>query len=612
MENITAAPPQTAPPSSVVATQRIPAADEHHEHPTPIGRLWRFMSHEKSDLWVLVTYTVVAGVLALVVPLAAQVLVNTIAANVLVQPLVVLSFLVLGGLILSGMLQLMRLSVAEVLQQRVFAQTSLDMAAKLPRLQAIALRGEYAPELVNRFFDVLTVQKALSKLLMDGLAAVLQAVVGLVLLGFYSPYLLGLDILILLFVAFVIGVLGKGGVKTSLQESKEKYRVADWLEDMARCHTEMKLHGALPYLVDRADNTVLRYLSARRTHFRVIWRQSVGNYLFQAVASAAVLAIGGWLVINRELTLGQLVASQIVVVSLLAAIDKLLRQGDTFFDLVTGLEKVGHVLDMPAERTGGVPVANEPSTLRMREVRFSYDPGVLPDTLTGISLTLAAGERACLVGESGTGKSTLSALIAGLETVTHGEIIVNGVDVRDADLTDLRRVVSLINTDDAIFDGTIEENVAVGREYVSHADVREALEVAQLGSDVSRFPSGISTMLVSGGQPLSRGQRQRLLLARAVAGRPRLLLLDEAFNGMDEAMIDRVLDGLYAPERTWTILAVTHSTQVVERSQKIHVLNNGAITESGTLAEVMANNRHFSELFPSFARHLANTQKETR
>ena len=593
------------PPSAVAQhTNQTHSNHAPHAHPTPVGRLWQFLRMEKNDLWTLVTYTVVAGILALVVPLTAQVLVNTIAANVLVQPIVVLSLLVLVGMIFAGMLQLMRLAVAEILQQRVFARIALEMATKLPRLQSSSLRGEYAPELVNRFFDTLTVQKALSKLLIDGLAAVLQAAVGLILLGVYSPYLLGLDILILAFVAFVVGVLGIGGVKSSLVESVEKYRVADWLEDMARCHTEMKLHGAQSYLTARADAAVMRYLLARRAHFRVIWRQSIGNYLFQAVASAAVLAIGGWLVINRQLTLGQLVASQIVVVSLLAAIDKMLRQAEQVFDLVTGLEKVGHVLDMPTERVGGVPVPDEPATLRVRGVGFSYAPGTLPDTLTELNLEIAPGERACLVGASGTGKSTLSALIAGLETPTHGEITVNGVDVRDADLEDLRRVLSLINTDDAIFDGTIEENVTVGREGISHSDVREALEVAQLGDEISTFPLGISTILVSGGQPLSRGQRQRLLLARTIAARPRLLILDEAFNGMDEAMIDRVLDGLYAPERTWTILAVTHTAQVVQRSQKIHVLQNGTITESGTLLQMRARNGRFAQLFPSFMKRI--------
>ena len=358
-------------------------------------------------MFTLIAYTTIAGVLALVVPLTAQALVNTIAADVLVQPLVVLSLLTLVGLGLSGVLQLMKLSIAETLQQRLFARTALDMADKLPRLLGSSLRGEYAPELVNRFFDTLTVQKALSKLLLDGLAALLQALVGLVLLAFYSPYLLGLDIGILLFVGFVVGILGIGGLRTSLQESIEKYRVAGWLEDMARCQADLKLHGTTSYLLDRADDTVMGYLSARQSHFRILWRQAFGNYVFQAVAAAAVLAVGGWLVINRQLTLGQLVAAQLVVVALLAAIDKLIRQADQVFDLLTRLEKVGHVLDMPTERAGGLAIPRDgdaPPALEVRGARFSYAPE--RETLTGLTLSVAPGERVCIVGESGAGKST--------------------------------------------------------------------------------------------------------------------------------------------------------------------------------------------------------------
>ncbi len=582
---------------------------DHHHHPTPVGRLWQFLSVEKGDLFTLIAYTTIAGILALVVPLSAQALVNTIAAGVLVQPLIVLSLITLVGMVLSGALQLMKLSLTEIVQQRVFARTALQMADKLPRLLGSSLRGEYAPELVNRFFDTLTVQKALSKLLLDGLAALLQATVGLVLLAFYSPYLLGLDIAILLCIAFIIGVLGIGGLRTSIQESKEKYRVADWLEDMARCHADLKLHGAKSYLLGRADNTVMHYVTARRSHFRVLYRQACGNYLFQALASAAVLAVGGWLVINRELTLGQLVASQLVVASLLAALDKLVRQAEQVFDLLTGLDKVGHVLDLPTERVGGIPLphdARNAPALLVQGVRFSYAPGTLPETLTGLTLSVAPGERACIVGESGAGKSTLAGLIAGLETATHGEITVGGVDVRDADLGDLRRVLSLAGTDDGVFDGTVEENIAVGREDVSHADVRDAIELAQLSGDVTRLPKGVSTVLVSGGQPLSRGQRQRLLLARALAGNPRLLLLDEAFNGMDEAMVTKVLDGIYAPERSWSILAVTHKAEVVMRSQIVYVLHKGVIVESGppeTLAQTPGS--RFSALFPTLCLHIA-------
>jgi ATP-binding cassette subfamily B protein len=563
---------------------------DHAHHPTPVARLMRLLAEERADMWVLLTYTVVAGLMALAVPLAAQALVNIVAANVLLQPLVVLSLLVLGGMLCAGLLQLLKLSLVERLQQRVFARVALAMAARMVRMRASALRGEYAPELVNRFFDVLTVQKALSKLLLDGLTVSLQALVGLVLLGIYNP---------LLFAALIIGVLGWNGLRSSIEESREKYGVADWLEELARCHMSLKMHGRGGYLLGRADDAVVRYLLARREHFKVYWRQAAGSYLFQALASAGVLALGGWLVINRQLTLGQLVAAQIIVVSVLAALDKLVRQADQVFDLLTALDKIGHVTDLPVERTGGyeLPAGEGGLSVVCRGVRFAYSPG--DEVLAGLDLNLAPGDRVSLVGASGAGKSTLAMLLCGLEEPSHGTIEVGGVEVRALDLPSLRRGVTMVGYTNEIFDGTIEENVRVGREFVGHEDVRWALEMAHLTDDIARMSGGANTPLVSGGANLSRGQAQRLLIARALAARPRLLILDEAFTGIDERTTLKILDALYAPEHQWTIIDISHEAEVLLRSGVVHVLADGRIVEAGTPAD-LANREggEFPALFP--------------
>lgn len=556
---------------------------------------------------VLITYTVVAGLTALAVPLAAQMLVNTIATGVLLQPLVVLTLLVLCGMLVAGVLQLLKLSLVERMQQRVFARVALKMAARLVQVRSSALRGEYAPELVNRFFDVLTVQKSLSKLLIDGLTVSLQALVGLVLLAVYSPLLLGFDLFVLLFAALIVAVLGWGGLRTSITESVEKYRVADWLEEMARCHASMKMHGHSGYLIDRTDDAVVRYVEARGGHFRVNWRQAAGSYLFQALASAGVLAIGGWQVINGQLTLGQLVAAQIIVVSVLAALDKLVRQSDQVFDLLTGLDKIGHVTDLPTERIGGYALPSDANhdglSVHCRGVRFAYRAG--DEVLTGLNLTLEPGDRVSLVGASGAGKSTLAMLLCGLEEPTHGTVEVGGIDVRALDLADLRRAVTMVGYSNEIFDGTIEDNIRIGREHVTHEDIRWALEMANLTDDIARMPGGTSTRLVSSGQNLSRGQAQRLLIARALAGRPRLLILDEAFTGIDERTTLRILDAIYAPEHRWTIIDISHDDEVVMRSGRVHVLADGRIVEVSTPEELSLNPHcEFSTLFPYLSGHL--------
>ncbi|MBX7223113.1 MAG: ATP-binding cassette domain-containing protein [Blastocatellia bacterium] len=575
--------------------------ESHEQHPTPFARLRAMLWEDRSDLTVFVIYTIFSGILALAVPLAVQGLVNTIAANLFTQPLVVLTLMVFGGLLFAGCIKLLKLALVEVLQQRIFARVALQLAQQLPRIKESALGEEYAPELVNRFFDVLTIQKTFAKLMLDGWTAVLQVILGLVVMAFYSPVLLAFDVVLLVFVGFNIGVLGIGGLRTSIKESKEKYRVAEWLEEIGRCHTSFKMDGLAGYLVHRADKMVVNYIQARRSHFRVTFRQAIGNQLFQATAGAGILAIGGWLVINRQLTLGQLVAAELIVSGVLTALDKLMKQLEDMYDLLTGIDKVGHVTDLPMEREGGreVPSRSEGATVTCRSVHFSYANRI--PILTGLNLQIESGERISLVGASGAGKSTLASLLCGMQEPTHGTVEVNGVDVRDADLESLRIIVALVGDANEIFEGTIEENLVVGRD-VSHEDIRWALEMTQLTNDLVHFPQGIKSRLVSSGRNLSRGQMQRLLIARAIVDRPQLLILDEAFTGIDEKTKLRMLDSFYAPENKWTIIDISHDPEVVTRSKKVHVLAGGKIVESGAPEELIARKEgEFSDLFPYLA-----------
>ena len=249
----------------------------------PLGRLWQMLVVDKRDLVVLTVYTLITGLVSLAVPLAAQSLVNTIAAGIFIQPLIVLSLLVLTGLLFSAFLRLLKFCLVENLQQRIFARITLLLSERIPAIKASALNTEYMPELINRFFDVMTIQKSWGKLLLEVPAALLQVAIGLILMAFYSPFLLAFDLIIILFVIFAVTILGIGGLNSSIHESALKYRVAEWLEDMGRCQTSLKTNGINAFLARRSDNLVLKYNKARREHFAVLFRHALGTYLFEAV-----------------------------------------------------------------------------------------------------------------------------------------------------------------------------------------------------------------------------------------------------------------------------------------------------------------------------------------
>lgn len=586
-----------------------PGSSEMHHHPTPYERLLRMLKLEQSDLAVIVVYNGLIGLLLLAVPLAAQALVNTIAAGVMAQPLVILTLGVLAALLFAGVLRLLKLTLLERLQQRIFARIALDVAERLPRFRYDALMTEYAPQLVNRFFDVITMQKSAAKILLEGPSALLKVAIGMLLMAFYHPYLLAFDVFLVLFVAFTVGVLGLGGLDTSIEESKSKYRVADWLEDLARCQRGFKMSAVGAFPIERADALVIDYVRARESHFRVIFRQALGNYLMQAIAFAGVLAIGGWLVINRQLTLGQVVAAEIVVVGVLDGLEKLIRMLEQGYDLLTSLDKVGHLTDLPLEREGGREARRGQGGARVhcKRLHFSYPSGA--EVLNGIDLDLKPGESLSLVGESGAGKSTLAAVVCGLHEPDHGVVQINGMDVRDLRLDSLRRIVGLVSDANEIFAGTVEENILLGREYISHEDLEWALELTGLGDELTRLPRGLQTRLVTEGRNLSRGQIQRLLIARAIIGRPQLLIIDEGFTGIDECDKLQLLDALYDTQRSWTIIDISHDPEVVARSQRVVVLSHGRMVQEGRAADLArVRDGEFARLFPSMIRNLLEAE----
>lgn len=565
-------------------------------HQSPFRRMVTELKEDRNDLLMLLIYTICAGLLYLAVPIGAQVLVNSIASGVLIQPVVILSLLVLVGLLLGGVLRILQFYIVELLQQRIFARISLRLAKHITSIKHSLLAEQYGPDLANRFFETLTIQKTLSKILLDGPAALLQVSIGIVLMGLYSPLLLAFDIFLILCMIGIIW-LGRGGVRTSIAESGRKYRLANWLEELARCHVSFKMAGHEHFLLQRTDGMVVDYLSSRRQHFSVLFRQTLASYILQAFASAGILAIGGWLVMNQQLTLGQLVAAELIVLMVLSAMEKLVSHLSLFYDLVTGYEKLGQVMDLSNERTSGTALPVEAgAAVQCYNLNFSFASQV--DVLKRVNLELRSGECASLVGVSGSGKTTLSMLIAGLLEPSGGTILINGCDLRDLKLPELRRQIALVSEYDEIFDSTIEDNITLGRD-IPLKNLQQVMDMVLLTPRVTAMPQGLKTRLVSGGQNISLGLRQKVLTARAILSQPQLLILDEPFTGVDQHTKVQIVDNLIKQDMPWTILIISHDPSVIFRSDIVHVVSEGRIVESGTPEELAYRKEGaFARLFP--------------
>lgn len=542
----------------------------------PFGRLLALLQTERQDLGVVLAYAIGVGILGLATPLVVQVLVNTVAFTALSTPVFILAFILLACLTFAAILRGLKRYAVEVLQRRVFVRMSADLAWRLPRVKVSAFDRKRASELVNHFFDVLTVQKAASSLLIDGLSAAIQAAVGLLLLAVYHPALLGFGIFLVAAIAVLMVGLGGRGPATAIAESRAKYRVAGWLEEVAGHSGLFKLPGGARLAIERADDLSHAYLDAREAHFQVFFRQYVGTLGLQVVAATVLLGLGGWLVVERQLSLGQLVAAELVVAAVLAAYAKFADKLDIFYDLLAGLDKLGVLVDLPIERQTGIAPATtgEGVGLELGDVGFAF-PGGGP-VLRQVDMRLMPGETVVIYGSDGAGKSVLADLMFGLRTPTSGHVRLDGVDLRELRPKAVRGCSTLTRGPEVVT-GTIAENVALGRGNISRDAVRQALDFAGLGEVVGSLPRGLETEVSPTGAPLSHTQVLRLMLARAVAGRPRLIIVDHTLDGLAGAARDGLIAGLTAEDATWTVVVLTQDRRLVGRLDRSYSLRDGIL-----------------------------------
>ncbi|MFZ9854199.1 MAG: peptidase domain-containing ABC transporter [Limisphaerales bacterium] len=547
-----------------------------HSHPSPRQRFFGILRPERRDIEVLLLFSLMNGVLLIAQPMAVDAVVNNIAfggeQKVYLQALIIIAIALGMFLGVSALMRGTQAYVMETIERRLFVRMAADLSYRLPHCRISDFERTLGPEMINRFFEVVTLQKLSSTLLLEGVNVALSTVIGLVVLSFYHPYLLAFSLTLILCLILILGPLGHNGVKTSIQKSYAKHAVVDWLEQLARYPTLFKGTGAAEFACRKADALSEDYLHKRERHFSILLRQIIGLLTLQAVASGAMLALGTLLVLRGELTLGQLVASELILTAIVDSIAKLSKQLAAWYDALASSDKLGHLVDLsvePARQTA--PVKREgPAALEGRHIGFAYPDA--PPLFHDLSFRFPAGSRVAVVGAAGYGSSTLLDLLFGLRPIDQGELLMDGVDLRHWPLEALREDVALVRGTE-IVSGTILENVSLGRANIGPTEVRSALESVGLLPAILNWPSGIDTPLMASGRPLTSTQRVRLVLARAIVGRPRLLILDECLEGLDATSVAQLAPFLFSADNPWTLIMVTRDPDLIRRCN--HILRLG-------------------------------------
>lgn len=531
------------------------------KHISPIKRFWLLLKEDKSDITRIYTYAVFHGLVNLSIPLGIQAIVNLIQGGQVSSSWIVLVAIVVAGVVFSGVLQLLQLRIIEDMQQKLFVRSAFEFTFRIPKIKAEAIDKYNAPELMNRFFDTLSIQKGLSKILIDFSTATLQVLFGLLLLSFYHPFFILFSFALLLLVYIIYILTAKRGLDSSLNESKFKYRVAFWLQNLAQNKDTFKLAGATELHLSKTDTHVQGYLNYREKHFKVLRQQYTLLVVFKSLVAAGLLIIGGLLVLNQQMNIGQFIAAEIIILLVLNSVEKLILSIENIYDVLSALEKIGLVTDMETEASTGqnfdlVYQKGSGIEVDIKGLEFSY-PDANHKAIDHFSMQVQAGEKICIVGENGSGKSTLLHLIAGLYQVQEGSISFNGLPIGNFNPEEMRAHMGIRFAEEQLFQGTLYDNISIGRSDVKFEDVLWAIDKMQLSEFVKSLPKGLDTEIGAEGDKLSKSVVQKILLARSIANKPGLLLLENSIVFIEKEDKEKIIDFLCSRAQNWTLITTS-------------------------------------------------------
>lgn len=546
-------------------------------HSNTWNRCLNLLYLERRDILQIFYYSIFGGAIALSLPLGIQAIINLIQGAQISSSWIVLVILVTLGVSFSGIVQIMQLRIIETLQQRIFTRSSFELSYRFPKLKMSSIRNYYPPELANRFFDTLSIQKGVSKILIDVPAALIQIVFALILLSFYHPFFILFGLGLILLMLFLFQYTVSRGLDTSLQESKHKYRVAHWIQEIARSIVSFKLYSTTELSLKKIDDFVVGYLNAREKHFKVVKFQYIKLIAFKIAVTAGLLVIGGVLVLNQRMNIGQFVAAEIIILLVIASVEKLIVNLDNLYDLLTSIEKLGEVVDLETEEQVGNKWNNEePFIIELKDIEYTVADLEQP-ILSSINFKIYPNEKVLIRGASGSGKSSFLRLIAGIIEQSKGTFLVGSQNIKTLKIDEYRSFLGLSLSDETPFEGTLRENLTFGEKSIADAQIFETLEVLGLLDFVKSKPYGLETMINPEGKDISSSTRKKMILARALLQKPKCLILEDPLDVFNSKETKKIIDYLCLEKHQWSIIVVSNNTYWEGKCNQIHELKKGRL-----------------------------------
>ncbi len=527
----------------------------------PVSRIFNLVKLERKEISSVYFYAILNGLIQLSLPVGVQAIIGFVLGGSMSTSLVILIALVVTGVFCTGLLQVGQMQLIEKIQQNIFVRYSFELADRVPRLDMKKTDAYYIPELLNRFFEIPSLQKGLAKLLLDIPTATIQIIFGLVLLSFYHPAFILFGLILVLILWLILYYTGNKGLQTSLAESAYKYGVAAWLEELGRLIKSFKFSKGSRINLQKTDEKVSGYLDARNSHFNILQFQFKVLIAFKVMITAAMLIIGSMLLVNQQLNIGQFIAAEIVIITVISSVEKLIGNLDSVYDVLTSVDKIAKITDKPLEKNGTylLPADKAGISIEAGKISFAYDDEKY--VFRDISFRINGGETVCITGKEGSGKSTLLKLVSGSYQGFGGSLMLNGLPVGNYELAALRQQTGILLSQQDIFHGTLLENISMGNPDTDIQQVVHLFEEVGLTEFLGSLPAGFDTWLDPTGKRLSRNVINKILLVRALVGQPRLLLLEEPWTHIEEPYRSRIIQLLLKEYPHTTILVVSNDLE---------------------------------------------------
>lgn len=545
---------------------------------TPLQRFYNLLKLDRKDVYQIFFYAFFAGLVSLSLPLGIQAIINLIQAGRVSISWVILVIIVLIGVALAGILSLMQLRITENLQQKIFVRSSFEFGYRLPKIKFKELYNHYPPELANRFFDTISIQKGTSKLLIDFSTALLQILFGIILLSLYHPFFIFFGALLLIVLYAIFKFSYNSGLTSSLKESKYKYKVAGWLQEIARNNYSFRKQENFEFALNQNNSLVEEYTKYREKHFKIMKRQFTQLIVFKVIITAGLLFIGGYLVLNQKMNIGQFVAAEIIILLVINSVEKIIVGLESLYDVLTSVEKIGQIVDLDIEESSSknLDYCFTNISIETENLTFKF-PDSSDNVLEKINLKIEPSDKIYLDGDNGSGKSTLMRILSGFTQPTFGSFYINDDTYRKIDLVQYRSQIGIILQNETPFEGTILENITFNNPLISHEDIKWAIESVQLGTFIKSLPNGLETKIITDGRQLSSSNAQKILLARSIVNKPKILFYEDPLDKMDQNATKEIIDFITSDKNKWTLIVSSKNDYWKQKCSRTIKMQNGKI-----------------------------------